>query len=651
MVDIKNDFTGGLDLDTSKFLLKKNTYIDALNITRDAIESGYDLVPTNIISNRLVDYALPPGRNKTIGFFPFMLRNSAYYIVWNQYNVHSVLEYNNTTRTIAKVFQNLTDTGGENVLSLTENIKVNSINIFPRTEGDLLFFLDSDKRPTTMDVTAFKNGTYTPVTRDILDVAKCPPLSPPDCVYDNDTGTRTNDLRNKLFKFKYRWVYDANEKSTPSPISALPLPDNILDEEFTNVVTNNNVIRVQMESGDKSVKAIELLMSYVNKTNIWSDFVLVDSINKTDESIGDDTSFIYDFYNNSAYPTIDVNESIQLFDYVPDEANAQEMPNGNVLVYSGITEGYDRDLDPNVVVTVDTVAAGDGGSTGSLSVSVEDTDLHAPNIIEYFLRFIGIPATGTVVTTKLRRLSDNAIITVGSYTTVAGDSEYDVRVGLQGNMNFLNIVFDVDLNTNGTLDFEFYFTEYAYSETTIEPPAADVDDNSTATWPWSTGRSLGLVYFDKKGKTNGVLYNTGVVFPAYAENGSQQVLLPYINAKIYHVPPDWAYSFQWVVTKEPTQFLFWLTKDVNTSESDYLYFDITNIVLNASKNPTTEAVLSWSFQDGDRLRLIRRMSDDTIYADTYDAAVEGIVVDPTLALPSKEDTALIKKSTKFLSCT
>jgi hypothetical protein len=631
MVDIKNDFTGGLDLDTSSFLLRPNTYIDALNITRDAIESGYDLIPTNIVSNRLVDYILPPGRNKVIGSFPFMLRNVIYYFVWNEYEVHSVLEYNNTTRTIVKVFQNLYDTGWEDVLVFTEHNKINSINIFPRSEGDLLFFLDSDGRPTTMDIALFKAGTYTPVTRDILDVAKCPPLSPPDCVYANDTAVGTNDLRNKLFKFKYRWVYDANEKSTPSPISAIPLPDNILDEAFANVVTNNNLITVQMNSGDKSVKAVELLMSYVNKTNSWSDFVLVDSINKEEEGILDDNTFAYSFYNNSTYPTIDVAESIQLFDYVPDIANCQEMPNGNVLVYAGITEGYDRDLEPNVEIEVLTTPAGDGSTIGSLSVVVANVNSKSfPPRYEYFLRFTGIPATGTVVTVKLRRISDSVILDVGTYTTQSGDTEYDVRVNLRNSLNFIDIVSDVDLNTDGTIDFEFRRDIYEYVTTSIEPPSVDANDNSIATWPWSTGRSLGLVYFDKKGKTNGVVYSTGIVFPEYAENVSQQVLLPYINAKIYHVPFDWAWSYQWVVTKEPTQFLFWLTIDVNTSESEYIYFDITNIRLNAEKNPTNEAVLSWTFQDGDRLRLIRRMSDDVVFDDTYDAAIEGIVVDPTV---------------------
>ncbi len=642
MIDFKNDFSGGLDLDTSPYKFRKNAYVDALNITRDTAEGGFDLIPANIVSNRLVNYNLPPGRNKTIGRFPFLLRNKIYYFVWNEYSVNTVLEFDATTRTITKVFKNLTDSGGEDVLPFTEHNKINSINIFPRDEGDLLFFLDSEGRPTVIDITKFKAGVYTPVTRDILDVAKCPPLSPPDCVYDNDTSVRANNTRNKLFRFKYRYVYDENEKSSPSPISAVPLPDRILDEEFTNVVTNNNVIRLQLTSGDKSVKAVELLMSYVNKTNIWSDFVLVKSIDKTTEGISDDAVFSYAFYNDSTYPTIPITESIQIFDYVPDQANAQELVNGNVLVYAGITEGYDNDLEPNVDIEILTVPAGDGGSTGSLNAVTTNYLLGKKTV------FSGVPATGTVINIKVENENTHVITTPITYTTLAGDTAADVALGLHGGVGGVILVMSPP---TGSSDSDIYIIiddDYDFSEIEIVPPVTDADDNSIATWPFSTGRSIGLIYFDRKGKTNGVVYNSGIVFPAYAENISGAVLLPYINAKIYHIPPPWAHSFQWVVTKEATQFLYWECIDVNTTESEYIYFDISNIVTQAEKNPTTAAVLSWTFQDADRMRLIRRMSDDTVYGDTYDAAIEGIVVDPSInGSPQQGTFVKIKKIAPF----
>jgi hypothetical protein len=467
MIDIKADFSGGLNLDDALYNVPKNAYIDAMNVTTDAIEGSNDRAITNIVGNISVFTSLPAGRNKCIGACPNNVRNTVIYFVWNENGYHSVFEYNNDSGEITSLFQNLTQSDNIDVLGFLEHKKITSINIYNRNpsvgEGDLLFFLDSLGRPTTMDIERFRNEEYTPVTRDILDVCKKPPLFPPLNIYVNDTDVATNDLRNRLFRFKYRYVYDNNEKSVCSPIGSVPLPVRVTDEAFVNDPEKNNRIDLTLNTGDKDVKAVELLMSYVRGTNDWSDFGLVETINKEDlflkskviileenpldtavkatvtftgapivgtvitltlkqivsndtydigtytvqdgDTLADITAglvaslnlsgfigtvtnptpntisfyfdgavylfnnnliyivfpfnanvdnipFPYSFYNDGTYPIIDVQESIQLLDYVPDLANAQEMANGNVLIYGGITEGYDRTLTPNVVNTI-----------------------------------------------------------------------------------------------------------------------------------------------------------------------------------------------------------------------------------------------------------------------------------------------------------
>lgn len=281
MIDIKNNFSKGLDLDTNLLSFGKDAYLDALNITRDSESANQDLCVTSIKGNRLVSYSLPAGTNKCTGACPNTLRNTVLYIVYNSNSKHSVLEYNDTTRTITKVFENITDSGGEDILTITENDKINNIDIFNRDEGDLLFFLDSAGVPTEMDITLFKAGEYTPVTRNIINVAKEPPLIQPSGIYGNDITRRTNDLRNKFFRFKYRWVYDTNEKSAFSPISASPMPVKILDDTYTNSITSNNVIYLSLNSGAKNVKSIELCVSTCNKSNEWSDFAVIQNILKS----------------------------------------------------------------------------------------------------------------------------------------------------------------------------------------------------------------------------------------------------------------------------------------------------------------------------------------------------------------------------------
>src|SRR5690606_29139811 len=217
---------------------------------------------------------------------------------YNSNGYDGIYEYDNNNRVITKIFECLTDSD-TNILNFNTIDKITSIDIYNRPEGDLLFFLDCLGRPTTLNIERFKNGEYTPVTRDIINVVKKPSLVPPRCSYGNDTSKRANNLRNKLFKFQSILVYDDFEESVCSPVSSVPYPLNILDEDYTNEITNNNVINITIESGSKNVKSIKLLMSWSEGNNQWSDFVVVDDINKIDESILDNSVFSYDFYNDS----------------------------------------------------------------------------------------------------------------------------------------------------------------------------------------------------------------------------------------------------------------------------------------------------------------------------------------------------------------
>lgn len=627
MISVRAPFLGGLDLDTAPSYIGKDRYLDALNITRDNVGGGQDLVISNIVGNQLVSYTYPSynANDKVIGAYANTLRNTVIFMRYSVAGYHGVYEYNRTTGVITPIFVNLTDSGGDDILGFNSVDKITSICIYNRDEGDLLYFIDCLGRPTMMDTTLFKAGAYTPVTRDIINAGKNPPLSPPYYIYGNDTTKRSNNLLNKFFRFIYRWVYDDNTKSSWSPITSVVVPSSILDNTYTNVITNNNLITVSLTSGAKNVKAVELAVSYANKSNEWSDFGLVDSIDKATNSISDDTTFSYSFYNDSAYPVLNVRDTGALFYYIPDVANCMILANGNVLVMGGITEGYDRTLSPNVVITVNTTAAGSGSGVGSL-IAVMSIINTVVGIRTMKIVFTGIPAVGTVVTVTLRRISDNTTVTIGTYTTVSGDTAASVAAQIGASIvahGFTSVVIGTEVR------FPYLIADYDTPLVTVTPPATSASVDSIATWKWSTSRRLGIVYYDKKGKTNGVLYDAKVVFPAYAENGSHQVLLPYINVKIYHVPPSWAYSYQFVMTKEPTAYKFWQTVSVNTTETDFIYYEVSFSV-NAGKLPTTEKVCSYTFQDGDRMRLIREMSSQTVYSDLYDGQVLGLVVEPKI---------------------
>jgi hypothetical protein len=300
MIEVKNNFAGGLNQDDSYYRLPQNCYVDALNITRDAVSANADAIVSTVVGNRVITYSYAiPGTNTVIGAVANTLRGTVISLVHNTSGYHTILEYNIAARTATNVFHNLTDSDSVDILGFTAEGKITGINIFNRDEGDLLFFLDSLGRPTFMNITLFKAGAYTPVTRQIIDVGKIPPPSPPNAVYGNDATRVSNYLQKKLFRFKYRFVYDDDFKTSYSPISAVPLPVNILDPVFTNVLTNNNVISLSIASGAKNVKGIEIAVSIQNSQNIFGRFQTVEYIDKAVEGISDDTTFNFQFYNDS----------------------------------------------------------------------------------------------------------------------------------------------------------------------------------------------------------------------------------------------------------------------------------------------------------------------------------------------------------------
>ena len=733
MSDVKNIFSGGLDLDTSYTKVRKDSYVDALNITRDAISGNEDDVISNLVGNRLFDYiSKPTGTNKFIGGVANTLRNTIITCFYNSESHHYILEYDLTTRQVVRVFESLLDSDTD-ILGFTINGKVTGMNIYNRDEGDLLFFLDTLGRPTYMDLDLFKAQTYNPVTRDIIDVCLRPPLSPITSAYGNDTTKVANNFFKKLVRFRYRWIFDDFGKSCYSTISAVPLQVNVLNPAYTNITTNNNVVNLTLNSGPKNVKGIELCVSISENSNQFGRFqkvlviekatLLLDSnssfsVNGTTTtaiitfagyvtagtviniylillpstqtlvgtytvlagdniltivlgliaSIGgigiataptfysstglsfqfdntlysfdetqiipldtnvDNIDFTYPFYNDGTYPFIADNESLLLYDFVPDFALSREFPNGNVDSYGAITEGYDKDLEPNVLVSVNTVAAGSSGSVGTLSAVPS-----FPGGSIVIGTFSGVPATGTVVNIRIRDIGTGIVSTYGTYTTLSGDTAVVIPAALRLSILALNAGPPPHLinfvGYSGTTLIIGISPGYEFVEFEIISPATSTANNSVATWKWSTERSIGIVYFSLQGKTNGVLYNAKISFPAYAENGSHIPLIPYLNVKIYHVPPIWAHSYQIVFTKEPTQYLFFECIDVNTTESSFLYFDITNLAINQAKNPTTAEVISWTFQEGDKMRLIRRMADGNVFGSTYDTYVEGIVTAPTI---------------------
>jgi len=618
MIEVR-DFRGKLNFDDNDYRVPKGDYTDALNITRDAQGDGQDMVVSNIVGNQIVEGEYSPGFSKVIGNFADKTRNRVYYCTWNSDGFNRISYYDLNTETIVVLIEDLTDTNGVPVLNFDPSWRINHIDIIYRDEeGDLLFWTDGLNPPSKINVKTAENGDYGTIIRSYLDVAKEPPSTPPICVYEDNTSITINNLNNKQFKFKYRFVYDDFEKSVTSAQSEVPIPKEYTNQAVIVDPNKNSSIFILMDSGPKNVTKIEILGAQ-SLGQTWSDFFLIRVLDKAELGILNNNTAQYKFFNNEAYSVIPIDESIQPFDAVPQKAYTQSLLNGNVLDYGAITEGYNLIQSDYRTTTLYSTISSSINQTALVEVYKIDEPISAlkivvagsPSIGDNFLISYtenGISLAFNIIATGTTRDSlRNQILTyfTGIGYTVYNDSDFNLIVSNPPDV--LNI----------------------YLPVSVSPAAIFQSRNSQLVYDWFSRYSYGVVYFDEKGRTNGVIISTRTPFETqpYNEENSlpgQEVYLSQQQVSIYSIPPIWASYFEIVRTKNLSKgsFLYWLSdktaKDAipNDSGYQYAYISINTLTEYIVDNPEIKT-LGYEFTTGDRIRFIKLYNSDTSTSQIY----------------------------------
>lgn len=640
---INNPFNGKLNLDVAEYRISNGDYIDALNVTKDAQGISQDMVISNIIGNTLIPYTLPEGTNKVIGFYPDKIRNRAYYFLWNSDGYNSIIYYDLSNDSITTVLESKTDSDGIDILNFNPSYKVLSVNIFYRDdEGDLLFFNDGLNPPKNINV----NDNYgTSWKYEYLLIAKAPPIMPPKVVYENDTTVTINNLRNKLFQFTYRYVYVNNEKSVWSSKSIVPLPqqDTLLLTDDV-IFTNNSRISVSVSTGGLDVKGIEI--SFRETSNgFTSDWYFIKLFNKSDLSIDDNVIYTYNFYNDSLYTQIDVLETSQLQDFVPQKANAGELANGNVLLYSGITESYNKtnmNLVGNSFSDLDGYyfdycgllffATSNGLNSGVygtiLKIYLFGTGTNTSNIVSIlnnaYTEFVinAVDDTGT----DIGMTYTNASATGNVSTILTAISNALIANGWSSSSIDNNIL---------TISFNAGFLLQSSGNKFIETA-----DNTVFANTWNAGYAFALQYFDAQGRTIGA--QTSLTATINTPNsGYDWYSQPFLE--ILNRPPLEATYYQVLRSNNTTynKRLFWISRGAYASTSQdttvqrFAYLDISNIEDYNLQITSTQGVVSYNFVQGDRVTFLARYNANNdvipIY-EQYDFEILG--TESTIVLES-----------------
>ncbi|MGB5050912.1 MAG: hypothetical protein WBO46_18345, partial [Caldilineaceae bacterium] len=400
-------------------------HIDAVNIRFYGGANG--LTAENIKGNTLiVNSLLPAGDNEMIGGVYDGVKQRLIWANWNSNDSHGWYQYDIKTGVISRLLECFINSSTD-ILGFDRDYPIASVDIVYTTEidGDILTWTARNKRPKELNLLQAENNTYgADWLEEYLDVAKEPALIPAKCAYEDDATVTVNNLRKKIFKFKYRFWYLDNQKSSWSTHSEIPIPYNYTNPETDTDPTKNCRIGMVLQTGDASVVKIEVAATE-SLGNIFSNFFSVIILNKDQLSIPDNDVYLWRFYNNEAYDYVELQESILLFDKVPDLANTQALLNGNTLIYGGITEGLDPVV-PDVTMTVGTEypLAIDFNNVMSVTQYGEDGFVIGENI-----RFvvIGKISIGQTFTAKVLVGATTYTIT---YTAVVGDTTTEVLIGL-----------------------------------------------------------------------------------------------------------------------------------------------------------------------------------------------------------------------------
>lgn len=655
-------FMGAMDLDSPDEVIDPRMCRDLRNVIwrgNPGNMRAESVLGTIGINN---PFLLNTGYNKCIGAFYDDVNQVLYdFNINSEIDIHGIIVPGGIQlgaiyvfNTLTKVWQRLIEDGINTVGSptgLRNNVRITGAKLIygDPSDGILLYFINSLGVPTVINVTKYLSAPPSPILREYIEVIKAAPPVPPRVVYENDNNVNGNNLTNSLFQFAYTGISENMEETPFSSGSILTLPS----VPFTNTANTDKTKCARMALylntlGENFVK----LNIYMRQTQngITSGWFLVDTIIKANTGLPDNSVYRYQFYNSGNYIPADPKFAVLLQDSVPQKANCQELLNGDTLAYAGITEGYDwfkstfsSNLTFNNNEDVDYIINGvlffgefNGTFTGlqknfEIFVTGEGTNDGLGNVIA----LTSVPDNLYV----LAKLDD---------TTNIG---FNVGTGGNGNIAFILAAIGtaavgagwqvIVTKTNSiVISYNGGPGNVTLTATRIENRHLDVNNISyqLAFYPESN-QSFGLVYYDRYGRTNGVITDITANISTLPYNSASNTTITNVQLNLNGItPPTWAYYYHVVRTNTLTynKHLHWVSNQAFSNvnmlvETQYAYIGISNIADYNLAIQATQGVVGYDFTPGDRIRFIGRFnSGKTFTTLTFDYPILGVADNPII---------------------
>lgn len=337
--------------------------VSRTNLRTNSID-GKRFVNTKLKGNTLINFVLPNGDNKVIGWCIDYQHSAIIYFIYNSLYNHSVLRYYQKTKVIEKIWYSRPSLGFED----------GDIRAF--VAGELVYWCNNSQplKSFVLDWAAnYTNGTsigdggtysaaqVSNLATDVFPMIKKPPVYKPDVEYVDITEypiyigepINFNNLRRRMFQFKYQYTYFDGQQSAWSPISKVPLPpaEVSTDGEWAEEITKNNGVQVTINTGNAYVEKITVAARECQDRDALGDFFTFDVVEKysSDGTRRVDDNIDYAgtiFLNNKILTSINTEINNRYCDDVPLSASDMLLLDGKYIAIAMPVKGYDlEDVD------------------------------------------------------------------------------------------------------------------------------------------------------------------------------------------------------------------------------------------------------------------------------------------------------------------
>lgn len=364
MAEVTRTFIKGvMNQDLDERILPDGIYRSATNITVESYAAGNIGAVQNAYGNSLKADISQVINTATItdatviGAVAYEPKRLIYWLVTaNEFD--AVIEYNIQSGQTTRVLQCSKPNPGS-PLNFSKNYIVTGINYIEGQDGNnYLFWTDNYNPPRRININRCKGYTANdPSIANDISVIMAPPLNAPYISISQDNNPDSTNLKEKFVYFSYRYKYIDNEYSSMSPFSAVGFEAGTFAIDYETgdnlgMINQKNKIDIHFETGNEFVQEIQLLVRDTRSLNV----MIIDSFNKNELNIQDNTTYSFTFRNNKILTTLTNDQVTRLFDNVPLKALAQDIIGnrliyGNYLQFRNITDSNNVDININFTVS------------------------------------------------------------------------------------------------------------------------------------------------------------------------------------------------------------------------------------------------------------------------------------------------------------